>query len=265
MKALIFDIRRFCVNDGPGIRTTVFFEGCPLRCLWCHNPESQLNKPEPFLRMDKLEGKFFEHEEQIGYEIDLDELLEILFRDRAFMEESGGGVTLSGGEPLWQWKFSAALAQKLSESGIHVAVDTCGYVQLRVFEAILPYTHLFLYDLKGYDNHRHKENTGASNSLILENLEYLIHQRANIILRYPVIPGYTDSEDDVRGILSIMKRNSDILREIHLLPYHKLGQNKYRGLQASNPMPENIPDTDESVGHIESIFKSNHFIVKIGG
>jgi pyruvate formate lyase activating enzyme len=264
-KALIFDVRRFSTHDGPGIRTTVFFKGCPLRCLWCHNPESQSVEMETYTRTCQFDGRLFEKEESIGRWISMPELMTEIMRDQPFMEESGGGVTLSGGEPLAQAAFVAGFLKELKRNGLHTALDTSGHVPVAALQEVIPYTDLFLYDLKGMHPEKHLRHTGADNRLIIYNLQELLRQKKQVIVRYPVIPGYTDAEDDITGILSLMVESGGILDKIHLLPWHNLGQSKQaryglKGTKAPEQSCEN-----NTIERISRRFISAGINVKIGG
>ena len=169
-RGVIFDIKRFAVHDGPGIRTTIFLKGCPLSCWWCHNPESRSDEPQQSVRHLTLEGGIFDKEEITGYEVGVDEIIQQVERDRIFYEESGGGVTLSGGEPLNQPQFCRELLRSLKTSGFHTALDTTGYAPEEDILSVMPFTDLFLYDLKLMDETEHLKYTGVSNKGILENL-----------------------------------------------------------------------------------------------
>lgn len=235
MQGLIFDIRRFSVNDGPGIRTTVFFKGCPLHCFWCHNPESRSPFQEEMIVNKPLDGVQYSRVEKVGQWMTVQEVVSKCLLDIAFMSESGGGVTLSGGEPLFQPDFTESLVNELSLLGIHLAVDTCGYASREIFERLLPKVHLWLFDFKGADVEKHKENTGVKPDLILQNLDFLISQKAEIILRYPVVPGFNDSEFDISALFHLLDKNRGRIKEVHLLPYHRLGEDKLRRLNISKP------------------------------
>lgn len=255
MKARICDIKRFAVHDGPGIRTTVFFKGCPLKCLWCHNPESisfeaQTSfyenkcigcgecKKEGFTPEDCLgEAKVF-----YGKEISVEELLPLVLEDAPFYETSGGGVTLSGGECLCQADFCAALLKRLKEKGIHTAVDTCGFVSRAALDAVIPYTDLFLYDLKAFDEKVHIRCTGRSNQAILENLLYLDSAGARIEIRIPYVPEY--NSDQTEKLAAFLKPLKNVER-VKVLPYHNYAGSKYAALGMENTLPEVLPTEDE--------------------
>jgi len=204
IKGLIFDIKRFAVHDGPGIRTTIFFKGCPLSCRWCHNPESRSDTLQCSTKHLKLNGEAFEQEEITGKETAVQELLDEIERDRIYYEESGGGVTLSGGEPLFQPDFCVALLRDLKKAGLHTALDTTGYAEQEVIRKIMPYTDLFLYDLKLMDDEEHQKYTGVSNNVILENLEYLVEEGKDVIIRFPIIPGITDKPSNINTIIDFL-------------------------------------------------------------
>lgn len=277
-KAIISDIKRFAVHDGDGIRTTVFFKGCPLKCVWCHNPEGisferQLgyyrNKcincgecvsacPNNAHKM--VDNKhFFERNLCIGCgkcvdkclgsalvlygkEITVNELLPMLLEDRDFYETSGGGVTLSGGECLWQSEFCAELLKRLKENGINTAVDTCGYVSKEIIDKIIPFTDTFLYDVKAIDVDVHIKCTGKSNNRILENLKYIVSLDKAVEIRIPYVPEYNDNQ--IEKIARFLKELGDI-KKIKLLPYHNYAGSKYEALGMDNTLPIKLPEEDE--------------------
>ena len=249
LTATIFDIERNSYVDGPGIRTTVFFKGCNLKCAWCHNPESQEFKPQMMFYKDKCKGcgkcieicptpescilcgkcTFYcpvDARKVCGKEYTVQEVLDEVIKDKAFYDNSGGGVTFSGGECMLQIDFLCEILKKCKENGIHTAVDTAGFVTYESFEKILPFTDLFLYDIKCFDNEKHKEFIGVSNDLILENLAKLLNKNAGVIIRIPVIAGVNDSEEEMLKIKSFLDSNGKVLK-VDLLPYHAMGENKY--------------------------------------
>ncbi len=251
MEGKIFDIQRFSIYDGPGIRTNVFFKGCNLRCLWCHNPESQKFENQLLFYKEKCVGCGActdlcdkAHTDNCtacgrcaevcrnkakkisGRSADSDEIVAEVIRDKEFYKTSGGGVTLSGGEPLLQPDFAADILKKCKNNNIHTAVETAGNVKWESFLKILPYTNLFLFDIKCMDEKKHTEFTGVSNRLILENAQKLKNVGANILFRTPVILGYNDSE---------IKAIADFCRpfDYEILAYHKTGCGKYSALGLS--------------------------------
>ncbi len=213
MKGIVFDVKRGSVKDGPGIRTSVFFKGCPLRCVWCHNPESWLPEPEP-------DGAAV-----IGREVSVSELMEEILVDRIFYRTSGGGVTLTGGEPMMQFAFLRELLTAAKAAQISTALDTCGFAPWEEYREILGLIDLFLYDFKAADSIRHRELTGVENELILENLCRLNEAGAVIFLRCPLVPGVNDSPEHLAAIAGWAERLSGV-EEVTLEPYHPLGMEK---------------------------------------
>ena len=255
MKAIIFEIKRFAVHDGDGIRTTVFFKGCPLRCVWCHNPEGIGFEPQVAHYEHKCIGcgeckrEGFTPESCLGEayalygkEMTVDELLPLLLEDKDFYENSGGGVTLSGGECLMQADFCAELLKQLKTNGIHTAVDTCGFVSKETLDKVIPYTDIFLYDVKAYDEDVHIKCTGRSNRQILENLKYLDEVGKNIEIRIPYVPEFnSDQIEKIAYFLSDLKQIS----KIRVLPYHSYAASKYAALNMENTLPNQLPTDDE--------------------
>ncbi len=264
MKVTIFEIKRFAVHDGDGIRTTVFFKGCPLRCVWCHNPEGLSLKTQIAYYRHKCIGCgecskdgftplecLGEARVLYGREITVDELLPHLLEDKEFYENSGGGVTLSGGECLIQADFCAELLKRLKEKGIHTAVDTCGFVSIEALNKVMPYTDIFLYDIKAYDESAHVQCTGKSNKIILENLLYLDEHGKNIEIRIPYVPQYnSDQIEKIAQFLSKLKH----ITKIRVLPYHNYAGTKYLALNMENTMPTYLP-TDEEIEKARNIIK----------
>lgn len=216
MNGIVFDVKRGGVKDGPGIRTSVFLKGCPLRCIWCHNPESQMLQPET-----AADGS------PCGRTMSVDEVMAEVLPDVPFYAASGGGVTLTGGEPLAQPDFALALAQAARNAGIHVALDTSGHAPWETLARFLPAVDLFLYDFKAADPARHRELTGVDNTLILANLEKLAAAGAPIFLRCPLVPGVNDDAPHLEAIAALAERLPAI-GEVTLEPYHPVGLEKYR-------------------------------------
>lgn len=214
---IIFDIKKYAIHDGPGIRTTVFFKGCPMQCWWCHNPESREINPQ------RSEDSI------IGKRISVADVLEEVKKDSVFYDESDGGITISGGEPLMQPDFLLILLQACKQADIHTAIDTCGYADKNVVEKILHYTDLFLYDLKLIDEYNHQKYTGVPNQKIYENLKLILNAGKEVHIRIPVIPGITDEMKNIDGMIAFLKSLSGI-GKINLLPYHKIGAHKYERL-----------------------------------
>lgn len=271
-QAVILNLQRFCLNDGPGIRTTVFFKSCPLHCAWCHNPESQAARKELFYSARSCTGcrkcaavcpqnchsfedslHLFDRKtctacgqcaaqcpakalEMIGTERSAQEILSEALQDRTYYELSGGGITLSGGEPMMQFQAAYELLKQAKEAGLHTAIETCGAAPAEHFRQIAEVTDLFLYDYKENDPALHRERTGVSNNLILENLRLLNQLGANIILRCPIIPTLNDKQAHFAAILETANSLPHI-KEIHIAPYHTLGKEKCERLGLSEPLP----------------------------
>jgi len=230
MRGIVFDIKRFAIHDGPGIRTTVFLQGCPLDCQWCHNPESR--------DMSGSEGSSTDQVRPMS----VDEILAVVERDRLYYDESGGGLTVSGGEPLAQSEFLLSLLKAARERELRTAVDTCGHAPWSELASIIPVTNLFLYDLKHMIDVHHRAWTGVSNELILENLRRLDQAGARIWVRIPAISGVTDNPENLDALVSFC-RNLDAVQQIHVLPYHPGGTSKRKryGLNPSTREPQAMP------------------------
>ena len=271
MKSVIFEIKRFAVHDGDGIRTTVFFKGCPLRCVWCHNPEGLNTEPQEAFYEHKCIGcgeckkENFTAESCLGEarvvygkEITVDGLLPLLLEDKDFYDNSGGGVTLSGGECLMQADFCAELLERLKEHGVHTAVDTCGFVSKKAFDKTIPYTDIFLYDIKAYDDDVHVKCTGVSNKIILENLLYLDSLGKKIEIRIPYVPNYNDDQmEKIARFLAPFKN----ITKIRVLPYHNYAGSKYEALGIANTLPSRIP-TDGEIDNAKRTIKNiTNFVV----
>lgn len=265
MKSTIFDIQRNSYVDGPGIRTTVFFKGCNLKCRWCHNPESQAVAPQIMFYKEKcnLCGRcagitaentdflcFNDAKEICGKKYTVDEVLNVILKDKAFYDNSNGGVTFSGGECMLQIDFLFEILKKCKENKVHTAVDTAGNVPWDYFEKILKYTDLFLYDIKLFDNERHIEYTGCGNKVILDNLKGLFEAGANVCIRIPIISGVNDNTDEMLKIKNFLAPYH--FEKIELLPYHKMGEHKYDALNMEKHV---LTAPDESImKKLNSIF-----------
>ncbi|MBC2705033.1 glycyl-radical enzyme activating protein [Desulfobacula sp.] len=245
----VFKIQRYSIHDGPGIRTTLFFQGCPLSCHWCHNPESQKKSLQTDAEdMDRVAA----------------DLMEEIERDLIFYDESGGGVTFSGGEPLCQPKLLFKLLDLCRKKEIHTCLDTSGYTDVKILLKAAEKVDLILYDIKLIDETAHQEYTGESGCLVLDNLKQLSNQRANIRLRFPLIPQMTDTDENIGRIMVFLKENT-IYRDIHILPLHKAGEAKYNFLNMKNHMEDIQPPSKERVLNVKEQFESRGFGVAIGG
>ena len=296
---IIFNIQRYSIHDGPGIRTTVFLKGCPLNCWWCQNPESQTDKQEMIFWEDRCigcalcsincpsgaismkDGKPVTNRNEcimcgkcsricparareiMGSKVSVDEVIKEIEKDLIFYEESGGGATFSGGEPLSQSEFLGALLDGCKEKKIHTAVDTSGYIPWKILERLNSKIDLFLYDLKIMDDKRHKKYTGVSNNLILENLKKLCLVHHNIFIRFPIIPGINDDDQNIREMgefLSSLK-----IAQINLLPYHFMGIDKYKRLERIYKLADIHSPSKEKLSDISTILRNFNLKVKLGG
>lgn len=299
LKGYVTEIQKFSVHDGPGIRTIVFLKGCPLKCLWCQNPETQyacseikfdigkcigclkcikecpenaITLKNKMLVTDKklciVCGKCTEKcysgaREIVGKIYTCDEVYEIVNQDKVFYKNTGGGVTLSGGEPLFQWEFSVALLKKCKENGINTAIETCGFAKWEHFEAVLRYTDFLLYDIKIVDAELHKKYTGQSNELILSNLYAASKINHNIVIRLPLIPGINDDEENLKTTARIAKEVNAL--EVHLLPYHEIGVGKYKTLGRRYLLRNITISSKEEVTRAKEIMESEGIEINISG
>lgn len=252
----IFDIQRFSVHDGPGIRTIVFLKGCALRCRWCCNPESQEYKIQKMIRAGKTEI--------IGRDVSVREVMEEVEKDIPYYDRSGGGVTLSGGEALCQPEFAESILRACHESGINTAVETTGFAEKRVLDRVIPHVDYVLMDIKHINSKKHKEFTGQPNELILENAAYIAELSENMTVRVPVIPTFNDTEQEIRDIACFAARLSKVTR-LHLLPYHRLGRDKYTGLGREYLLDGIEPIPSEKINALYEAACESGLIVQIGG
>ena len=296
----IFDIKPFSIHDGPGIRTTVFFKGCPLQCAWCHNPEGISNEQEIVWHesrcifcldcVDNCPNHALRYEnnrivtdmrlceecqhcadicpttalEIIGWETTVEDLVEVVIRDRPFFEESGGGITCSGGEPLMQSDFLYAFLEALKAKGIHTVLDTSGFATQERLQKVLPVTDFILYDLKVMDKLAHQEATKVDNQLILQNLIMLSGTKAKVRIRLPLIPGINDGEDNIRDMIHFLLQETRF-RTVDILPYHDKAQTKYERLHQAYLLQTSTVIEDASVEAIRQKFIDAGFESKIGG
>lgn len=282
----IFDIKRFAVHDGPGIRTAVFFKGCPLRCAWCHNPESIGRKVEVMyhpqrcvtclacveacphgaqqvnaggkrvydrtrcdLALKCVDACYSGALEVVGKHVTVEYVMEQVREDASFYETSGGGVTLSGGEPLLQHEFATALLRQCKAEGFHTALDTSGQARWRIFEQVLPYVDLVLYDVKHMSAEHHKRFTGASNRLILENLQRLSDLGVPTEIRMVIVPTLNTAQEFIEAAGTFLASLQNV-NGVRLLPYHRLAGSKYVGIGKLNTMPEVETPTEDQIREI---------------
>lgn len=295
----VFDIQRYSIHDGPGIRTLVFLKGCPLRCPWCANPESQLPHaelrfvenlcngcklcveacPVQAIREEKGSVKFdrkictvcgecatvcpTKAVSIVGEVKTVREILEVLEKDRVFFEGSGGGITLSGGEPLAQPEFAGAIMQASKTKGFHTAIETTGYQQWDLVKSIFMHTDTVLFDIKIMDAVRHEKTVGVSNNLILSNAKKIADMRKQMVIRVPIVPGLNDDFENLDETLAFAERIG--VHEVHFLPYHRLGQLKYAQLGRSYEIGSIEPPSVEKMEELVEKVKRRGVILKIGG
>lgn len=302
MKGRIFNIERYSTHDGPGIRTTVFVKGCPLTCAWCHNPEGLSCTSQIVYHLERcigcgrclstcLEGAVafgkngFEinselcmacgdcvsvcptqARERLGEEVLPEEILERVIKDRLFFEESGGGVTFSGGEPLIQADFVSECLKLVKEKRLHTVLDTSGYASTEDVKKVLPFTDLFLFDIKGMDKERHRIYVGADNQLIHDNLHYIDSQNKPINIRLPIVPGVNDFPDEVAACGRMLSSLKNIV-QVNLLPLHKMAAEKYRRLSKEYTIMDIPEPTDRQLMELKSILQNQGLRakIKIGG
>ena len=264
MEGTLFDIKHFAIHDGPGIRQTIFLKGCLLNCWWCHNPEGQEQSIQKYIKTSKLDGKVFKKEVDFGYKITVENLFEIIKGDKVFFEESKGGVTFSGGEPLLQFDFLYQSIIKCKENGIHTTLDTSGFASLDKIKKIASVVDLFLFDIKLIDNALHKKYTNVQVLDILDNLKWLDKNKKNVILRFPIIPNITDTKENIKEIKDFVSSLNNIKR-IDLLPYHNIANSKYKTFKKENKMKGITSLNEEDVKYLKSEFESIGMIVNIGG
>jgi len=264
MEGILFDIKHYALHDGPGVRQTVFLKGCPLSCWWCHNPESQSREIISFRKEEKIDGHIVADQETLGWKISVPELMKEIERDNLLYEESGGGVTFSGGEPLLQFDFLLAVLKACKTVDIHTCVDTTTFVSKEKLKQVAAFTDLFMVDLKQMDDALHKKYTGVGNATILKNIRQLDAWEKHFWIRYPLIPGMNDQEENLLRMLSFLQKLQH-KPLISILPYHKIGSHKYKrfGLKYKmNGTPE--PDS-EQIEKVKNLFEQAGFETQVGG
>ena len=283
--ALIFDIKRYAINDGPGIRTTIFLKGCPLRCVWCHNPEGWTSEPQVLFKQSKCircgtcnEPGFTVDDcpttarELCGREYIMDELMAEIEKERDMMEDSGGGVTLCGGEPLMHPDYSLSILEELGRRGFHRTVDTSLYASQETVAKIAEACELFLVDLKLMDSAKHRTYTGVPNELILQNIRYLAERGSNFVIRIPLIEGVNADEENIeqtaRFLDSLLPHTSSLFPlTVHLLPYHDVGKDKHRRMGSTyNPQQYQMGSpSDKTLERCQRQLEAHGLHVIIGG
>jgi glycyl-radical enzyme activating protein len=290
-KGLIFNIQRFSTHDGPGIRTTVFLKGCTLKCFWCHNPESIAPKPEIMWQKEKCIGcnscvficpcgaqtisngiRVFNRKlctgcglaekfcptkaiKLEGYTVSVSEVISEVERDRAYYDSTGGGITLSGGEPLMQPEFALSILEEAFKRSIHTVVDTAGNVPFSVMERAARFTKLFLFDIKHLNADAHKQGTGVSSNIILENLHILLQMGAAVIIRIPVIPGFNDSLEHMSAVADFISKLRPV-EGVEIMPFHRMGEAKYESLDLENKIAQLSQPSDNEIEQLLKLFLS---------
>jgi pyruvate formate lyase activating enzyme len=257
-KGIVFDIKRFAIHDGPGIRTTVFLKGCPLDCWWCHNPEGRHADPES---MEGPGGNGIQV--TVGREMTVAEVMQEIERDVLFYDESGGGVTFSGGEPLQQADLLSALLADCRRQSLHTVLDTSGYAAAETIFRIAPLVDLFLYDLKLMDDGKHRTYTGASNAGILENLRHIVAAGRRVVIRFPLIPGINDGPDNLEPMAAFLMELN--LNRIDLLPYHRIHRQKFQRLGCPDRLVDLAPPGEDAIERVATFFTVHGFSVRVGG
>ena len=257
VKGRIFDIQRFSTHDGPGVRTIVFLKGCALRCRWCCNPESQSFEIEEMKQGDSYKT--------VGKDVTVGEVMKTVLKDLPYYRRSGGGLTLSGGESLLQPEFATALLKAAKDSRLNTAIETTGIADKEVIEKFLPVTDLFLMDIKHFDSEKHKAFTTKPNEKILANAKYIAANAKKLIIRVPGIPGFNDTREEIGQICAFTTLLPNV-NEIHLLPYHRMGRDKYTGLGRDYPMGDEVlPPTKEKMDELKMVAEAFGLKVRIGG
>ncbi|MGA2461707.1 MAG: glycyl-radical enzyme activating protein [Candidatus Bathyarchaeia archaeon] len=304
LRGLVFDVQGFSVHDGPGCRTLFFMKGCPLKCSWCCNPEGQSFKPQLMYSQRKCKAETYScvgacpvgaiskannadsitldwskcekcHQfscvnscyngalRVVGRDVTVEEAMEIVTRDRAYWGQ-GGGVTFGGGEPLAQPEFTTAMLERLYNSYVHTAIETCAHVSPKILERALNYADWVFVDIKHMDPEKHREGTGVTNELILKNIEGIIAQRndSRIVVRIPVVPGFNDSDENMKATATFMKKIRK--KEVNLLPFHRLGTTKYEQLGWEYKYRSVTAPLDDKMMHVARIFEQNQIKCYVG-
>ena len=264
MKGTIFDIKHYAIHDGPGIRTTIFLKGCPLGCWWCHNPESRSREIFSYTKEEKVNGRVIEENQTIGKHYTVLQVMKEIEKDVVLFEESGGGVTFSGGEPLAQFEFLLKILKTCKKKELHTCVDTTGYVDKNKLAQVAEFTDLFLYDLKHIDDEEHIKFTGVSNKKILDNLVLLDELDKDVQIRYPLIPGMNEDEADLLRLLAFLQKLKHNY-PVSILPYHKIGSHKYRRFGIEYKMDGIEEPSSEHVNNIKRFFETAGFETTVGG
>lgn len=305
LTAPIFNIQSYSIHDGPGIRVTVFEKGCPLRCVWCANPESNLAKPQLMtygsrctgcgrcvdacprkaITLIEKDGKVREFTDRnlcidcgacvsvcpagareiAGEEKTVRQVLDKVLQDKLFMDGSGGGMTISGGECLMHPEFTEALLYAAKQEGIHTAVESCSFASRNVIDQVFQYVDLALLDIKHMDSQKHQEYTGVPNEQILDNIKHVYHDlKVPVFVRVPTIPGYNDSDENISAVAKFVVENLGMDVEVHLLPYHRMGESKNESLGNEMNFSIEVPN-NAHMKHLKELVESFGLKSQIGG
>ena len=266
MQGLIFSVKRYSIHDGPGIRVTFFMKGCPLSCWWCHNPEGISPDCEVVVHKRKMGDLEFPENEKAGQYYSVSNILEILEKEKIFIQQSNGGVTFSGGEPMMQFEFLLEALKACKTNGYSTAIDTSGYSSPEDFEAVMHFTDIFLFDIKHYDDSKHIEYTGVSNIGIFDNLRFLLKSGKDVMVRIPVIPGINDDTVNLTEIRQLVAGlRCENLIKINLLPFHRIGASKYKKFNIPYRMNDTEQPSAERMKELKEFFSETGINVKIGG
>ena len=266
MQGLLFSIKRYSIHDGPGIRVTFFMKGCPLSCWWCHNPEGISPEKQKVVQARRVGDREFTAVEEVGKLYSVGDILEIADKEMIFIQQSNGGVTFSGGEPMMQSEFLAEALEACRKNGYHTAVDTSGYASPENYVKIMPFTDLVLFDLKHLDPSRHLELTGVSNIGILYNLKLIVNSGKDVMIRIPVVPGKNDDQGNLTALRDLLTGlKCENLRMINLLPFHRIGQSKYRKFGLPYRMNDTAQPSPGRMKELKEFFAETGIKVKIGG
>jgi pyruvate formate lyase activating enzyme len=257
---IIYKIKKYAIHDGPGIRTTIFLKGCPMDCWWCHNPEGKMAEPQ----IMKANNSPADRGEVVGKKISIDEVISEIEKDIIFYDESGGGVTFSGGEPLLQAPFLLALLKACRKKEIHTVVDTSGYAPSEIFVEICSMVDFVLFDLKLMDDEMHRRYTGVSNKKILKNIKILSGSKTPHRIRFPLIPGITDTKENILSMAEFVRTLGSVSR-IDILPMHRIADGKYQRLGMQNKMADIQPPSPDEITTKKKQFEELGFTVIIGG
>ena len=256
MSGIVFDIKRFAIHDGPGIRSSIFFKGCPLKCWWCHNPESCATG------VQELDFEF-KGSKTLGWKASPESLLAEVEKDRMFYDESDGGITFTGGEPLMQAAFFKETVSLFKKNDLHITLDTTAFASAKIFKESIALVDLLLVDIKQMNDIKHIEYTGVSNQPIFRNLELAVEMGKEVYIRFPMIPGFNDDDENIENMITYLLKLKTI-KQIHILPYHRIAEGKYENLSIENKMIGVEEPSDERIQSVKMKFEKQGFNAVIG-